>query len=138
MGNAKVYGEGVSPRFLGAAVFPGPNDGPAIMSCCGGKKGGCHTSEAKHLKSRPTEAPRSHSCHPQFPRVLGNSDCAIAPLFPPGQMIGPAIMSCCGGKKGGCHAERSEASEIPPNQNTAEPTNLLLCSAQNDKGKAGC
>jgi hypothetical protein len=24
-----------------------------------------------------------------------------------------------------CHAERSEASEIPPNQNTAKPPNLL-------------
>jgi branched-chain amino acid transport system ATP-binding protein len=28
----------------------------------------CHAN-ARHLKSRPTEAPRSHSCHPQFPRV---------------------------------------------------------------------
>ena len=46
----------------------------------------CHAS-AKHPKSRPTEALRSHSYY--------------------------------------CHAERSEASEIPPNQNTAEPTNLL-------------
>ena len=35
-----VNGEGVSPRFLGAAVSPRPNDGPAIMSWCGGIKGG--------------------------------------------------------------------------------------------------
>jgi hypothetical protein len=46
----------------------------------------CHAN-AKHPKSRPTEAPRSHSYY--------------------------------------CHAERSEASEIPPNQNTATPPNLL-------------
>jgi len=42
----------------------------------------CHAN-AKHPKSRPTEAPRSHSYHP---------------------------------KKGGCHAERSEASKVLPNQ----------------------
>ena len=35
-----VSGAGVSPRFLGAAVSPRPNDGPAIMSWCGGIKGG--------------------------------------------------------------------------------------------------
>ena len=66
-----VNGEGVSPRFLGAAVSPGPNDGRAIMSCCGGspllipprageRKGAVMLSEAKHLKSRPTKTPRSH------------------------------------------------------------------------------
>ncbi len=30
----------------------------------------CHAN-AKHPKSRPTEAPRSHLYHPQFPRVRG-------------------------------------------------------------------
>ena len=35
-----VNGEGVSPRFLGAAVCPKPNDGPAIMRCCGGIRQG--------------------------------------------------------------------------------------------------
>ncbi len=30
-----------------------------------------------------------------------------------------------GESEGDCHAERSEASEIPPNQNTATPPNLL-------------
>jgi hypothetical protein len=69
----------------------------------------CHAN-AKHPKSRPTEAPRSHSCHPQFPGVRGKP---------------PSDSPACGGKKGGCHAERSEASEIPPNQNTAKPPNLL-------------
>jgi hypothetical protein len=46
----------------------------------------CHAN-AKHPKSRPTEALRSHSYY--------------------------------------CHASRSEASEIPPDQNTAKPPNLL-------------
>ena len=70
----------------------------------------CHAN-ARRLKSRPTEAPRSHLYHPQFPRVRGKP---------------PSDSPACGGKKGGCHAERSEASEIPPNQNTAKPPNLLL------------
>jgi hypothetical protein len=55
----------------------------------------CHAS-AKHPKSRPTEASQSHSYHPQFPRVLGNSDCATAPLFPPGQMMAPPSTGVAG------------------------------------------
>ena len=50
----------------------------------------CHAN-AKHPKSRPTEAPRSHSCHPQFLRVLGNSDRAAVSPRP---NDGHAIMSC--------------------------------------------
>ena len=48
----------------------------------------CHAN-ARHLKSRPTEAPRSHLYHPQFPRVRGKP---------------PSDSPACGGKKGGCHA----------------------------------
>jgi hypothetical protein len=59
----------------------------------------CHAS-AKHPKSRPTEALRSHSYHPQFPRVLGNSDCATAPLFPPGQMMAPPSTGVAGESEG--------------------------------------
>ena len=75
-----VNGEGVSPRFLGAAVSPGPNDGRAIMSCCGGspllipprageRKGAVMLAQAKHLKPRQTKTPQSHPCpSPTSPR----------------------------------------------------------------------
>ena len=47
----------------------------------------CHAN-ARRLKSRPTEAPRSHLYHPQFPRVRGKppSDtpaCGGSPLLIP-------------------------------------------------------
>ena len=71
-----VNGKGVSPRFLGAAVSPRPNDGPAIMSWCGGIKGGTGVASVmllgfgragvEMLRSAQHDSPLS------FPRVRGN------------------------------------------------------------------
>jgi hypothetical protein len=59
--------------------------------------------------ARPKPREVTHA-NPQFPCVRGKP---------------PSDSPACGGKKGGCHAEQSEASEIPPNQNTAKSPNLL-------------
>ena len=68
--------------MLGALIF---------LSCRLRKERICHAN-AKHLKSCPTEAPQSHSYHPQFPRVRGKSP--SDPLHA-GERKGAVMLSNC-------------------------------------------
>ena len=76
-------------------------------------------------KIPPDRSPAKSLMPPPIPPRPGKQRLRHRAAVSPRPNDGPAIMSCCGGKKGGCHSERSEASEIPPNQNTAKSLDLL-------------
>ena len=92
----------------------------------------CHAN-AKHPKSRPTEAPRSHSYHPQFPRTRGKppSDypaCGGSPLLIPpraGERKGAVTLS-----------EAKHLKSRPTKTLRSHPTSCLSAPAALQSGRA--